>query len=138
MKIPAPIYRHIEFELYGFDKTKAELNELREDILIGSGGGSDLGTTIMSGTTSDTTGKKAERLLTSQAIIQTMKTVNAIERALSRLGDNHRAVFQLKYRQQLPWQQVCEEIPIAERTYFLLRKEMVYLIGLELGWIKRL
>ena len=138
MRIPKPIYRYLEFELYNYDKTKTDVAEMREDIFVGNSGGSqgELGTTVISGTMSDTTGKKVERLLTNKGIAQGTRTVNAIERALARLSDNHRAVFQLKYREARPWQEVCDEIPISQSTYFLLRKELIWLVGLELGVIK--
>lgn len=138
MRIPKPIYRYLEFELYNYDKTKRDLQDLRDDILVGSqgGGNGELGVAITKGSISDITGKKAERLLTNKGILQATRTVEAIDRALTRLGDNHRAIFQLKYRQQLPWQEVCDEIPIAESYYFKLRKELIELVGLEMGIIK--
>ena len=135
-RIPRQLYKYIEFELYNYDKTKEDVAELRGDVFVGTSPQSDLGTTIKSGQTSDTTGKKAERLLTNKGIVQGSRTVNAIDRALRRLSDNHKAVFELKYRQSFSWQRVCEEIPVAESTYFQLRRELIILVGMEMGVIR--
>jgi RinA family phage transcriptional activator len=82
---------------------------------------------------SDPTAKKATKLVTNTVLVRMTRTVAAIDKALVRLGDNHRALFDLKYRQDLSWQQVCQELPVSERTYFRIRRELVHMVATELG-----
>ena len=128
-------FRYIEHELYHYDQTKNELNELREQLEanvspaireLASG----------AGFVSDPTARQAIKNLTTSAAIACMaRTTTAIERALVGLGEDHRALFQLRYRQALPWQKTCNEIPTSERSYFRLRRELVLAVGRELGLV---
>lgn len=130
MKLARAVFKYVEHELYNYDYTKESLKELKEDIIneipykeVVPG----------AGYVSDPTGKKAVKLVTSKALSRMAKVVMAIDRALSRLSDDHRQLFELKYRQCLPWQRVCDEMPTSERTYFRLRRELVVMVAVELG-----
>ncbi|MDS1030726.1 hypothetical protein RDV78_09700 [Bacillota bacterium LX-D] len=89
----------------------------------------------MSGTsyTSDTTARKAIKLVSSKVLATMNRNISSIDRALSRLSEEHQKLFQLKYRGNLPWQKVCDEMPTSERTYFRLRRELVAMVALEMG-----
>jgi DNA-directed RNA polymerase specialized sigma24 family protein len=103
---------------------------MREDII----GEPPLRETVPStGYVSDPTARKATRLVTNTALTRMTRTVAAIDKALARLTKNHRALFNLKYRQDLPWQQVCTELPTSERSYFRMRRELVEMVALEMG-----
>lgn len=126
------VWSYIEGELYNYDANRGRLEELREEILEGTprpdnNGGSR-------GGPGDPTASKAMRLLTGAAIARMARDLNAIERALRRLTENHRAVFELKYRQGKPWEQVVMEMPCGRSTYFELRKEIIFMVAHELGF----
>lgn len=130
MKLPRAVFRYVEHELYNYDTTLAEIEAIREGIIDAP----PLRETVPStGHISDPTGRKATQLVTNTALVRMCRTREAIDKALARLSDNHRALFNLKYRQDLPWQQVCQELPASERTYFRLRRELVFMVAVELG-----
>ena len=131
MKLPRAVFRYIEHELYNYDITLAEIKNIRQGIIEAM---PPLKETVPNtGYVSDPTGRKAIQLFTNTALVRMARTITAIDKALSRLSDNHRALFNLKYRQGLPWQKVCDEIPVSERTYFRLRRELVYMVAVEMG-----
>lgn len=130
MKLDRAVFRYIEHELYNYDETKREIEELREDIIEKA----PLKEVVPgTGFISDPTARKAIKLVTSTAIARMERTVRAIDRALARLSDEHRQLFDLKYRQCLSWQKICDEMPVSERTYFRLRRELVYMVAVEMG-----
>lgn len=130
MKLPRAVFRYIEHELYNYDNTLNEIQRIRDEIIDAL----PVRETIPdAGYISDPTAKKATKLVTNTVLVRMTRTVAAIDKALARLSDNHRALFDLKYRQDLSWQQVCQELPVSERTYFRIRRELVHMVATELG-----
>ena len=130
VKLNRAVFRYIEHELYNYDSTMEEIEFIRENIINAP----PLRDAVPgTGYVSDPTAKKATKLITNTVLMRMARTVSAIERALKRLNTDHRAVFELKYRQGLRRQQVCVEIPTSERTYFRLRRELVHMVALEMG-----
>lgn len=128
-------FEYIERELFNYDETRREIDELREDIISEAPAVSELATSITSGTKSDSTEKKAEQLLTNKVLARMIKTVKAIDRALGRLSETHEMLFHLRYQRGLSWQRVCMEMPTSRRSYFRVRRELVYMVAQELGFI---
>lgn len=135
MKIPRAVFRYVEYELYGYEQTKKEIQELREDMLEDRPALIEVASISKSGQISDPTAQKVTRLLTSRVLKKMADNICAIDRALSRLNDEHRQLFVLKYLQALPWQKVRSDIPISDRTYFRLRRELVSMVAVEMGLI---
>lgn len=131
MKLARAVFKYVEHELYNYDLTKKIIDELREDIILSTPYKEAVGSTKAG--VSDATAKKAVKLVSSVTLARMTRTVMAIDRALARLTDDHRQLFELKYRQALPWQRVCDEMPTSERTYFRLRRELVLMVAVELG-----
>lgn len=130
MKLPRAVFRYIEHELYNYDNTLNEIQRIRDEIIDAL----PVRETIPdAGYISDPTAKKATKLVTNTALVRMTRTVAAIDKALSRLPESHRALFYMKYRQDLPWQQVCVEMSVSERSYFRMRRELVEMVALELG-----
>jgi len=133
VKLPRAVFRYIEHELYNYQLTKRELEELRRDIISIA---ASPGWVAANGTgVRDTTGGKAVRLVTNAAIARMTRTVAAIDRALVRLSGHHRWLFELKYCQGMSWQRICAEMHIEERTYYKYRRELVIMVALEMGLI---
>lgn len=133
MKLPRAIFRYVEHELYNYDLTKKELGELRQEIISLSSSPGFVA--VNENGTSDSTGKKAVKLITNAAIARMTKTLAGIDKALMRLANHHRQLFELKYRRGKPWQEICQEMHIEERTYYKYRKELVAMVALEMGLI---
>lgn len=132
MKLQRDYFKFIEREMYNYDSYKKELEELCEDII--SGRPYELTTTISVGSIPGPTWRKTEKLLTNKVIIRMEKTINAIDRALERLGEEHRKLFNLRYQKCCPWQEVCMELPVSRSNYFRMRKELVYAVAHEMGF----
>ncbi len=132
MTVPRAVFRYIEHELYNYKETKKEIQELREDIQEGMS--VPLKEAVPGrGYISDPTSRKAMKLLTSKALKKMVGNVTAIDRALNRLNDDHRQLFVLKYQHALHWKKVCSEMPVSDRTYFRLRRELVLMVAAEMG-----
>ena len=130
MKLSRAVFRYIEHELYNYEITLQDMENIQSNIIEAP----PLRETVPStGHISDPTARKGIELVTNTALVRMTRTVAAIEKALARLSDNHRALFNLKYRQDLPWQQVCQELPTSERSYFRMRRELVQMVALEMG-----
>ena len=130
------IFRYIEHELYRYEVTKQAIEDMREDI-IGEVP-QQSGDVVSSFTISDTTQKRAIKLITNAALLRMTKTTAGIDRALDKLEDIHKQLFHLRYKERMKWQEVCEELPTSERTYFRVRRELVMMVALELGIISQI
>ena len=130
MRIERRVFRYVEYELYNYDDTKKELERCREEILESSPAPPEVN--VQSGL-GDPTVRKVEKLLTTTYIARAEQTIKAIEKSLDMLTDVHRKLFKLKYQDGLPWQEVCLEMDISDRTYFRWRRELVAMVGQQLG-----
>ncbi len=129
MNINRSVFKYIEHELYSYPKTKKEIEEYREEVLEGAHFPE---VNVRTGP-GDITANKAVKLTSTMFIMRAERTVNAIESALTRLDDRHRELYIHKYHNGLPWQEVATEMCISDRTYFRIRREIVKVVGLELG-----
>jgi len=82
---------------------------------------------------SDTTANKAIKLTSSAFVIQAERVIDAIEKSLAMLSEQHRRLFKLKYQDMYPWQEIVVEMGISDRQYFKLRREIVIAVGQKLG-----
>lgn len=132
MRVDKSVFKYIEYELYAYEQTKKEIESYKECIIEGTPtidvrGGSGI---------SDSTASKSIKLLSSAFLLKAERTINAIEKSLEILSKKHRRLFELKYRECLPWREVYLEMNISDRTYFRLRRELVIVVGIQLGLIK--
>lgn len=129
MKIHKSIFRYIEYELYNYEDIKKELNSYKEEITESTA----TPETHVKGGISNITENKAIKLTTSVFIVRAERTIKAIEKALGLLEEKHRDLFKLKYIEILPWQVICMELDISDRSYFRLRREVVITVGQQMG-----
>lgn len=133
MKLSRPAFRYVESELYNYDETKKELEELQEDIRNSTPDMS--GDVVKVGKVSSQPEAKSIQLLTNKVLVRMDRTIKAIDKALSILGEEHNMIFELKYRQNLNWRQVVIEVPTSQDTYFRKRRELVQMVAVQLGLI---
>ena len=131
MRIPPAVFRYIEHELYNFDQTRRELEQDKLDIIhqapqLAVGGRSG---------PSDPTASRAVKLVATPSLRQMERVISAVDKALVMLNEDYRMLYELKYRQGLSWQEVCDAMPCSERTYFRLRSKLVLTVGANLGVI---
>jgi RinA family phage transcriptional activator len=129
-KLPPRVFAYVEHELYSYDTTKGEIDQLREDIITAV---PVMGERVQSGAIGNTTQTKGVRLTSDLSLLKMERTKRAIDEALRRLDEEHAQVFEYKYLQKMDWRQVCMEIPISERNYFYKRKELVYMVAMQMG-----
>lgn len=127
-KIPCAIFRWVEYELYNLEWHKEELRRLKEEILLKSpdklsGGKSNV--------ISDQTGQKAVKLVDHIGIVTLERKIKAIEYSLR--NSMFKELYEWKYRQQCPWQEVCTKMNVSERTYFRIRSALIRDIARRLG-----
>lgn len=132
-KLDSRVFKYIEFELYNYDETRIQLQELRNDILDSSS--AYIVSTHNDSHVSDPTASKAIALVSSVAIARMERVLRAIDRALSRLHDEHRMLFDLKYRKKLSVQQICLQMPTTRQSYYRYRDAVVRMVACELGLI---
>ncbi len=132
MKLNRAVFRYVEHELFNYDETLKLIKELQQNIIEST----PFKETFSSGGyISDPTAQKAVKLVTSTAIARMEMNARAINRALKLMPEQHRLLFELRYRQGKPMQQVCDEIPASERSYFRWRKEIVEITAREMGLV---
>ncbi len=131
MKLDKAVFSFIEHELYNYDDTKKQIEQIRDSIINGTPAPSEPVQSQMGNTTES----KAIRLTSNIALIKMVETVQAIEKALSLLGEDHNQIFELKYRQALDWKQVVINMPTSQDTYFRKRRELVRMVAQRLGHI---
>ena len=109
MKIDKSVFRYIEHELYQYAETKKEIELCREEIME-SRPSSEV--SVQSGL-GDSTASKGIKLMTSPFLLKAERTIRAIDNSLNMLCDNHRRLFELKYIQGLPVNEVYLEMTIS-------------------------
>ena len=131
MKISKSIFRYIEHELYNYEQTKKDLALYREQILEGTAYPE---VSVQSGP-GDVTANKAVQLASSAFVVQAERTISAIDRALEMLGNRHKELFKLKYQMGVSWPQITIDMGISDRTYYRLRRELVCMVGQQMGLV---
>jgi RinA family phage transcriptional activator len=132
-RIPAVYYKMIEFELYNYDNTKAEIEALKDDIIGGPAAIMLDSDRVQKTSFSDPTFTKAAVLTSNTTLLYMERTLNAIDRALMRLSEEHNEVFEHRYRQGKNWRQSLCELCISQDTYFKRRREIIYAVATQLG-----
>ena len=135
MKINSRIFRFVEFELYNYDTTKAEIEAIRSDIFEKIPAVAADKDYVTGGELSNPTEAKGMRLTTNVALLRMQQTVDGIDRALQVLHEEHYILFEMKYRQKKEWQEIVIQMPTSERSYSRKRKELVEMCALQLGYI---
>ena len=126
-------FRLIEAELYAYTKTKEELEQIREDILSLPAAAHE-GVKVNVSGVSDTTARKAIKL-TSLALMETARRIEAIEYVYSRLNEERKKLVRLKYWEgNLTNQGIALEMNMDLATFYRWRRGFVEAIALRLGW----
>lgn len=131
MRINKSIFRYIEHELYNYEQTKRDLQLYREQVLEGTVSPE----VSVQSSPGDVTANKAVKLTSSAFVVQAERIINAIDKSLDVLGDKHKELFTLKYQMGISWPNIVIDMGISDRTYYRLRRELVIMVGQQLGLI---
>lgn len=128
--LPKHVKSYITNELYNYENNKKKLIELQEDILFSSPSfdGQPRGNL-----SSDTTYKKAEKLISSRSILIVTDKIKKIENALNKLTVDEREIAELifiKGHSQL-YAQTYDYI--SKETYYHIKNKTIYLAAIEYG-----
>ena len=131
-KLNRSYFKYIEHEMYCYDDIKREIEILKKDMYDADMGVSYEGVCVTSSKNGSTTENAVCRIMTSKQLLHIERTQKAIDDALSVLGDIHRDVFNLKYRMKYSNQQVWDEVPCAESSFYKYRRELVEMVAVNL------
>ncbi len=131
MRINKSIFRYIEHELYNYNQTKKDLALYREQIIDGT----PLSEVSVQTGPGDVTANKAIKLTSSAFVVQAERNISAIDRSLELLGGRHKELFKLKYQMGVSWPNITIDMGISDRTYYRIRRELVVVVGQQLGLI---
>lgn len=131
MKVSKAVFGYIEYEMYSYKETKKEIG-LYKGQIIESRPSSEVS---VQSQLADTTASKGIKLMSSPFVLKAEKTVNAIDKSLKLLGNKHKELFELKYINGLPLNEVYLEMNISKRSYYRIRRELVTVVGQQLGLI---
>jgi len=132
MRLDRATFRYVERELYSYDIIKRRIAEMREEILEGSRR-NEVAVKVAPG---DVTATKAVKLVSSLAIARMESVLLAIDKALNDLTEDHRKLFELKYRRGKRIYEICHEMYISRTKYFELRRQLVYRVAHYLGLLE--
>lgn len=122
------IKKYIKSELYNYEKNKKKIEDIENDIIYETGfnDGQPRGNA-----TSDTTSKKAERLITTKSLLIATKRVNNIEKALNKLNEQEKKDVELIFFKG--HSQVYAEMHdnISKDMYYNIMDKMIYLTAIE-------
>lgn len=131
------VFSFVEHELYNYESTIQELKELKNDIREESAGNITYGNE--STTPNYSIGSSCEAgvidIITNKAIMRAAKTIRDIERAYEKLDGDKMKLFDLKYKECMPWQSILGELCISDSTYFRWRSEIVRIVAKEMGFL---
>ena len=128
--------RLIECELYNFKSSCKELDFRREEIIEGS---AFQEVCIQSGTTGNSTARKAERLMSSRELNELERRIGYINNGLTIIKNlpekTKYKLVNMKYlERKFADDGICEELGISNRTFIRWKKESLQIIADCLGW----
>ena len=156
MRLKRATYRHIEAEIYAYYDTLEAIEELREDIILGSGrqeeygavvGGRYAGTSIVE--------RRATKLVDSVILREMERITKAIQDTYARAKEEGRRVVWVKYGLALEgWQpsadlaarmegrnrfdmspdEMAEVLNVDRATFHRYKSGFVYAVAERLGW----
>ena len=132
-RVNRSIFRYIEHELYNYQQTKKDIENMRESIIEGKSATEN--GTGKSDTISDTTGNKATKLVSTTALLRMERVVNAIDISLDRLGEQYQKFFHAKYQERYTTVKTCIQLHLSESTYYRHRRVLVEMVAEQLGFI---
>lgn len=117
-----------------YKESKKTLEELRAEIIEQSTNSDNQG--IRGSGTSNSTERKAISLLTTPAIVNLERNINAIENTLKSLSNVHQKVFEEYYVNRNKNKCIIAmKLNISEATLYRHRKALIVAVGHKLGWI---
>lgn len=129
--------QYIEVELRDYHRSKKDLEELREEIIEGTGTADNMG--IRSGI-SDITASKAIRLVTNKRLKKLEETVRAIDTVLAELDECKYKLVKERYWTRpklLSDEGIAQEIGIDRATLYRWIDGITLAIADELGLIEK-
>ena len=134
--LPRAVFQYIEHEMANYEITRQKIEILRDEITSSRPDEARQEVAYV--------GKDSKRItrptegaalkLTSSAALHHMEQViAAIDKALSQLTEDHNEIFQLRYIENKPWQQIVAMLPVSQDTYFRKRRELVWMVAIQLG-----
>jgi len=127
------IFKYIEAEIYDYSETIKEIKQLREEILEGDQQEELI--RVQSSRQSDPTATRATRLLMDKRLKRLEEVSHAIKRVYDALPQEKRRLIEMKYwEKRFTTTGIAEALHISEMTFYRWRRQIVLVIGKELGF----
>ena len=133
MRIDKKVYKYIDYELQHYEENKKELERLREEILEASPAPAD--GLPRGNAPRNPTEQKTMKLVSSTALLKIESTIKTIDKVYDQLNNEYKLFFDWNYKKSAGIVRTCQEVNIAEKTYYRWRDSIVYNVGMELGII---
>lgn len=134
IKIPTPVYRHVEAVLYQYPYIAAEIEQIRDSIITST---QHEQVYAKASGQSDPTALKGALLTTHARLRQLEQQQRAVDKIYSRLTPEKQVLVQLKYwgKGHLTDLGIASRIPVADRTIRRWKRELISAIAVEMGWL---
>lgn len=131
-----PAYRHAEAILYQYPYVAAEIEEIRESILLSSQ--QEQQVYAKASGQSDPTAMKAALLVTHKRLKVLEQQQAAVDKVYSHLPPEKQLLIRLKYwgKGYITDIGIAACIPVADRTVRRWKREIIGAIACEMGWVK--
>jgi len=134
MRVPRKYFRKIEAILYEYKEIVEELKQRLDDLCY-----SGLSSSVVqvSGTClyNNPVLRAVVGRLENRKIKALSEKIYAIEKALQRLSDIERKIFQMRYVEVLPKERILKAIGLSNSAFYERLHRIVYAAGVELGII---
>ena len=130
MKLDKNIYKYVEHELYNYNNSKKELEDLKYEVIEFSkkSDGLPKGNNI-----SNPTEDKVFKIIENERITYLSKIIKNIDHVLNNLDEIYRKLFKLKYIEKNTAKYIFRELNISERTYYNYKNNIVLKVAKRLG-----
>lgn len=124
----------VEKELYDYRKSINMISEIQEDILGDSAVHYSHDQVASGSGISVPTERKAINLATNTLLKRLIRTVDALERAISNMDENEHKVYELYYESQISWEDIISiHLPMGRATFYRYKKNIIYKVAHEMG-----
>lgn len=129
-------FKYIERELYDYEDTLILIKNIENDIIADQSIDYSTIKTSRTNVINNVTEDKAIRLITNKRYSKAINTIAAIDKAIKKLNEDEKKLYELKYIEQIHWKKIiATHLTISERNYYRMRRKIILAVAYELGML---
>lgn len=126
--------KYIEEIMFSKDELEERLERLQEDLIHGR---PHREVVPGRGYISDPTARAAVKLSAERTIVRARFEIEAVDRALNKLPEEHKKLFLVKYKgKERNWDVISREVGFSVRSCYRIRDQLLMQVGRELAIIE--